>query len=105
MLTSKERRFLRSWEEQRKGGQWKYLLLYIPIGTFICSIMIAFFFMVFFIEFPGGFWAYVLFCLAVNSAIVIPAWILNEKKFKTIIRREIRQGQLNDDKATDEKLI
>ena len=96
MLTSKERRFLRYWEEQRKGGQWKYLLLYIPIGILICLLMIAFLFMIFFISFPGGFWAFLLLCLVVAAGIVVPTWIHNEKKFKAIIKREIREGQQKD---------
>lgn len=96
MLTTKEKRFIRSWEDQRKGGKWAYFLLYIPVGTLIFFIIAAFIMMAFFLEFPGGMWMLVLYCLFLMTIVIIINWVVNEKKFKSIIRREIKEAQRKD---------
>ena len=96
MLTAKEKRFIRSWEEQRKGGKWAYFLLYIPAGTFIFFIIAALIMMAFFLEFPGGVWMLVLYCLLLMTIVIIINWIVNENRFKSIIRREIKEAQRKD---------
>jgi protein-S-isoprenylcysteine O-methyltransferase Ste14 len=96
VLTAKEKRFIRSWEEQRKGGKWAYFLLYIPAGTSIFFIITAFIMMAFFLEFPGGMWMLVLYCLLLMTIAIIINWMVNEKKFKSIIKREIKEAQRKD---------
>jgi protein-S-isoprenylcysteine O-methyltransferase Ste14 len=96
VLTAKEKRFIRSWEEQRKGGKWAYFLLYIPAGTFIFFIIAALIMMAFFLEFPGGVWMLVLYCLLLMTIVIIINWIVNENRFKSIIRREIKEAQRKD---------
>ena len=96
MLTTKEKRFIRYWEEQRKGGKWAYFLLYIPVGTFIFFIVTALILMAFFLSFPGGVWMLVLYCLIVMTVVIIVNWLVNENRFKSIIRREVKKGQIKD---------
>jgi hypothetical protein len=94
MLTSKERRFMRYWEEQRAGSKWSYFLLYILAGSLICVLLTGFVFMTFFYAFPGGILGLVVFSLVFISCLVTINWVLNEKKFKGIIKREVDEAYL-----------
>ena len=105
MLTTKEKRFIRYWEEQRKGGKWLYFLLYIPVGTLIVLLILPIVLSALFLSFPGGLLALAICSLVLVTPIVLFTWTTNEKKLKTIIKREVREGQLKDDKAGDEKLV
>jgi hypothetical protein len=108
VLNSAEKRFIKYWEEQRTGGKYKYYLLYIVAGTFISVLVLSFVYSLVISSTFSLDWG-VLPILIVSFVLVtiltIVTWAKNEKKFKAIIKREVREGQLTDDKETDEKLV
>jgi hypothetical protein len=98
MLSAKEKRFIKYWEEQRKGGKYAYYLLYILGGTFIISLLI-FILLLFILQ--VSFAAVMLWTVPATGfvlAVVLTlfTWQSNEKKFKRIIRREVDQAKLLD---------
>ena len=101
MLTAKEKRFIRYWEEQRTGGKGSYLTLYILAGTFIATIIVFFILAMFGIDFDQKIWL----IPTVSAVIVIVAstltWKVNEKKFKQIIKREIELGMEKGESNTN----
>jgi hypothetical protein len=97
VLTATEKRFVKSWEEQRQGGKVKYYLLYIIIGTFPAILVLSFLASLF-----GAFtklWLTIPLSFAVSIVYTIRTWANNEKKFKAIIQREIREGMLRDEEG------
>lgn len=91
MLTSKERRFIRYWEEQRKGGKGSYILLYTVVGTFIVTLILSVFLVLFFQIVFGSifFWAVCISGLVISLLASLITWNRNEKRLQEIIRREI----------------
>lgn len=83
-------------EEQRKGGRYKYYLLYIIAGTFVAILILSFL-----AAMVGGFPEMLKLIVIISFSIValatIISWQLNEKKFKSIIQREIREGMKKDE--------
>ncbi|NML20958.1 hypothetical protein HHL16_08740 [Pseudoflavitalea sp. G-6-1-2] len=100
MLTAKEKRFIKYWEEQRKGGQRSYLTLYILAGTFIATIIVFFIFAMFGIDFENKLWTIPTIAFVSITIISATTWKSNEKKFKQLIRREIGEG-MNDENHTN----
>jgi hypothetical protein len=98
LLTNQEKRFIRYWEDQRKGGKLKYYLLYIIAGTFIASVVLSFLSVMFRVGFPEKIWLIVTASFLIISISTILTWSANEKKFKTIIRREIDEGKFKDER-------
>ncbi|OQP59139.1 hypothetical protein A3860_38535 [Niastella vici] len=96
MLTASEKRFIKSWEDQRKGGRYKYYLLYIIAGTFVAILILSFL-----AAMVGGFPSMLKLIIIISFSIVaiatLVSWQLNEKKFKSIIQREIREGIKKDE--------
>jgi hypothetical protein len=95
VLTATEKRFIKSWEEQREGGKTKYYLLYIVIGTFPAILVLSFLASLF-----GAFnklWITIPLSFIVSIIYTVRTWATNEKKFKTIIQREIKEGRLRDE--------
>ena len=101
MLTAKEKRFIRYWEEQRKGGKWKYYLLYILTGTFITAVVISFLMSMLLMRFVTRIPYVFLGSFFLVSILTIFSWMLNEKRFKRIIRREVQQGRSNDEQVVN----
>lgn len=97
MLTASEKRFIKSWEEQRQGGRVKYYLLYIVMGTFIGILVMSFLTAVLGLGLPENVIKIVIgsFCIVTISTVF--SWWYNEKKFKAIIQREIREGMKRDE--------
>lgn len=96
MLTTSEKRFIRYWQDQRKGGRWSYLTLYILAGTFIASIVIFFLLSVFMISVKAYVWAIPASGFVIVGVISYLSWVANEKRFKSIIRREVEEGKMHD---------
>ncbi|SRR6266700_2429758 len=99
MLTSKEKRFIKYWEEQRKGGRWGYFFLYIIVGTLIIGIL-SFVVLLFLLQLllkPLMLWIVPFTSVALAGLLTVMSWQLNEMRFKKIIRREIEQGKLQDE--------
>lgn len=93
MLTAKERRFIKYWEEQRTGGQAPYLTLYIIAGTFISVLIVFFLFSIFGIKLRGNIWMVPVISVVAITSITIASWKRNEKRFKEIIKREMEDGE------------
>ncbi|MGN6419082.1 MAG: hypothetical protein ACTHMC_16410 [Pseudobacter sp.] len=92
MLTAKERRFIKYWEEQRVGGQRPYLTLYIIAGTFISTLVVFFLFAMLGIDLEGYIWMVPVIGFLTVTGISVVSWKNNEKKFKGIIKREMEEG-------------
>lgn len=91
MLTPKERRFIRSWEEQRKGGSTAYFSLYIIAGTLITSIGVAFVLSVVRFGLPRHLWLIPSLSLCITTALTWYSWKKNEAKFRSLIKREMEE--------------
>lgn len=103
MLTAKEKRFIKYWEEQRKGGKRSYLTLYILAGTFIATIIVFFIFAMFGIDFENKLWMIPTIALVSITIISATTWKSNEKKFKHLIRREVGAGMSEEENHTNGK--
>ena len=97
MLTTAEKRFIKYWEEQRKGGRLSYYLLYILAGTFIASIVLSFLSGMFLIGFPNNLPYIILGSLLIVTVATILTWTNNEKRFRRIIQREVEEGKRKDE--------
>jgi hypothetical protein len=97
MLTPSEKRFLKYWEEQRRGGRLPYHLLYILAGTFIASIVTVFVSMMFGMGFPDYVPLFVAGSFVLVTVATVTSWQVNEKKFRALIRREVKEGKNRDE--------
>ena len=96
MLTADEKRFIKYWEDQRKGGRTQYFLLYILAGTFVASIVILFVSMMLGLSFAAVvIWVLIASFVLITVATVF-SWTSNENRFKAIIKREIAEGKVKD---------
>lgn len=108
MLTTEEKRFIRYWQEQRESGKIKYYLLYIITGSLMAMLAVNFLYS---LLFSGTFsfdWTDGLInfgCVVAVTIITVSSWDRNEKKFKRIIKREIKEGQKEDEKFNNENLV
>ena len=94
MLTAAERRFLRYWEEQRKGGRVSYYLLYCLVGTFIIAMLI-FIVLIFFMQLRVSvflLWFVPSVSFGLGAILTIFSWYRNQQKWKALIQREIEQS-------------
>lgn len=98
MLTATEKRFIKYWEEQRTGGRVKYYLLYILLGTFIATLVLSFLTQVLGLGLPENLILIVIGSFCIVTITTVLTWGVNEKKFKAIIQREIREGMRKDEK-------
>jgi hypothetical protein len=108
VLNSAEKRFIRYWEEQRTGGKLKYYLLYMLTGTFISTLVLSFLYVLVISKNMALDWTVVpiiLVSFILIIIITIATWESNEKKFKAIIKREVREGQLLDNGKDKEKSV
>lgn len=95
MLTTEEKRFIRYWQEQRTGGKTSYFLLYLLLGSFIMSLfglVILLFFLHLFFS-----WKLLIITVAISFVLTglmtVLVWSRNERRWKSLIRREIKQGE------------
>jgi Flp pilus assembly protein TadB len=89
-LTSAERRFIRSWEEQRNGGRPAFVALYTMayfFVAFLCSVALALFLSLPVIKIV---WlvAIAVFSLVLAFGLASLSWKQKQKRFSGIIRRE-----------------
>ena len=99
MLTATEKRFIKYWEEQRTGGRVKYYLLYILLGTFVGTLVISFLTQVLGLGLPENLVKIVIGSFCIVTMTTILTWWLNEKRFKSIIQREVREGMKRDEEG------
>ena len=88
MLSKEERRFIRSWEEQRQGGRRAYYLLYIIAGTVILTIGVSFVMAMIRFALPRNLWAIPVISFLIAFFLTHYNWVRNERRFKVLIRRE-----------------
>ena len=93
-LSPEERRFLKNWEEQRKGGKAGFVGVY-TFGLFILFYM-GFIAVGLFSGWPflKVTWLVVMAIAALLSAlgVSLALWRVQQKKFSAIIRRELAQS-------------
>lgn len=95
-ISSEERRFLRSWEEQRNGGKWQYVGIYtigFTVMLFLGSVALGLFMSLPFVKLK------LLIGIAVGSVggaflLSLAIWGHHQKRFHKIIKREIA-GKIN----------
>jgi peptidoglycan/LPS O-acetylase OafA/YrhL len=97
MLTATEKRFIKYWEDQREGGRIKYYVLYILTGSIVGIIVLSFLSLMLGWNFPNNLWMIIAASVVLVTAITVLTWWFNEKKFKAIIQREIREGMEKDE--------
>lgn len=98
MISAEEKRFIRSWQDQRNGGLMSYFIMYSLIGTLVVSLftfVVLFFFLQIYISVP------ILIIVPVSSYILscivtYYVWKKNEKRLKTLIKREVEAGHQMD---------
>jgi hypothetical protein len=93
-ITAEERRFLRSWEEQRKGGKKVYVAIYtfgLTLVIFLSSIALGLFLNIPFIQL---YWLAFIGIASIGGAfgLSILMWNQHQKKFRKIINREMAQS-------------
>ena len=103
MLTASEKRFIKSWEDQRKGGRFKYYLLYIFAGTFVAILVLSFLTAVLGLGLPENILRIIIGSLSIVSIATVFSWGKNERRFKSIIQREIKEGMKRDEAEGNEK--
>ena len=86
MLTPKELRFKKHWEEQREGGKIRYILLYSMVGTFMLSLIISVLLLLFYNIYPGtdAFWMVPATGLLFSFIYAYFSWVVNERKWKAL---------------------
>lgn len=93
-ITAAERRFLRSWEEQRRDGKKAYVATYtfgLTFLIFLCFVALGLFLSVPFIK---ATWLIIIGISSVVLAFLIAmmAWSMHQKKWRQIILREMEQA-------------
>lgn len=95
MLSTDEKRFVRYWEDQRKGGRRAYLFLYTLIGAFIIS-MFSFVTLYFFLQIRVSYFLlWIVPSLSLLAALLFAAivWTRNENRLRNLIHREVEKGK------------
>jgi hypothetical protein len=105
VLTTTERRFIRHWQEQREGGKLSYILLYSAVGTFIATIILSVFLVLFFQVVFGTFpfWMVVVSGFLISFISSWLTWNRNEQKLQRIIRREVKADERRTDQENEPK--
>ena len=92
MLTHKERRFIRHWEEQRRGSRAGYYVLYIFIWFFVAMIFL-FFLLNNFVQIQKNslqkLYGMLITATVISIIVTHVSFLQNERRFKKIIRREM----------------
>ena len=97
MLTATENRFVKYWEDQRQGGRIKYYLLYIITGSFVATLVLSFLTLMVGVDLPNNLLLITIGSFFIVTMATVLSWWYNEKKFKKIIQREIRDGMKRDE--------
>lgn len=84
-ITSKDRRFIKYWSEQRSGGKASYILIFSLVGTFIGTIIISVFLFLFFQYTLSLTFLVVVGCAFLISLVLSwTSWNRNERLFNEI---------------------
>jgi hypothetical protein len=71
----------------------QYYLLYILAGTFVATLVLSFLTVMFGLGLPENIWSIVIGSFVLIALITTYSWWRNEKKFKRIIQREVREAR------------
>ncbi|MBL7745965.1 MAG: hypothetical protein JNM19_00945 [Chitinophagaceae bacterium] len=92
MLSDKEKKFIRYWNEQREGGKWSYIITYtiggaviaffLPLTIFYILSMLQFFRL---IQLPV--WLLVVLAFITSFAASQYFWYRNEKRWRSLTRQ------------------
>ena len=93
MLTPKEKRFLKYWDEQKADGMRKYILLYTIAWTFIVFFIplaiAAFLNILNFVRFQMiPLWIAIVLSVAIGFGLALYIWHQNENKQKALLRKQ-----------------
>ena len=93
MLSAKEKRFLKYWEEQKTGGKWQYIIVYTIGWAFILFFMpltISFLINMYtaFRIYTLPLWAAIALSVAIGFALSQFMWHKNEEKEKDLLQKE-----------------
>jgi fatty acid desaturase len=102
-LSPDERRFLKSWEEQRKGGKASFVGVY-TFGLFILFYLAAIALGLFSgVPFIKVIWLLLIGIFALAGAFFLSLFLWNrqQKKFSTIVKRELAESMANEFPAMD----
>lgn len=93
MLSAKEKRFLRYWDDQKAGGRtqyliiytigWAFILFFIPLAT---SFVVDMYF--FFKLYLLPLWAAIALSILLGFVIALFTWEKNEKKSRLLRSRQ-----------------
>lgn len=95
MLSTKEQRFKRHWEDQRRGGKWVYIIPF-TIGwsliVFFTPLVISLVIDVygFFRLYEFRLWEAIVFALIIGFFISNYYWTRNENRWKALIEKETK---------------
>jgi len=103
VLTATEKRFIKYWEDQRQGGKIKYSLLYIITGSFIATLVLSFLTLMVGIDLPNNLLLIAIGSFSIVTTATFLSWWYNEKRFKKIIQREIKEGMKRDESIGNEQ--
>jgi fatty acid desaturase len=97
-LSPDERRFIKHWEEQKKGGKASWVGVY-TFGFFILLYM-GFVALGLFTGLPfiKAVWLLLIAVVSLTGAVGLALywWRRNQQKFRLIVHREIQEGQLQE---------
>ena len=102
MLTTTVKRFVNYLVDQRQGGRIKYSLLYIITGSFVATLVLSFLSLMVGVDLPNNLELIAIGSFCIITIATIFSWWYNEKKFKKIIQREIREGIKKDEMKNGE---
>jgi hypothetical protein len=98
MLSAKEKRYLKYWNDQKAGGKWQYIVVYtigwgfllffVPMLISYLSYMYASVHLYVLLGFSMvPIWALIVFSIALGCVISFLQWDRNEGKYKTILHK------------------
>jgi len=93
MLTPKEKRFLKYWDEQKIDGKLQYILVYTIGWSFILffiplaiSLFVNMYIALKLHQLP--LWVAIVLSIVVGFSIALLTWHQNEKKYKSLLRKQ-----------------
>lgn len=99
MITPKEKRFLKYWEDQKDGGKWQYILVY-TIGWSIILFIVPLAFSFVFDMYTAikmdqpPLWAAITAAVILGITLSFFIWHRNEKKYRRISAKKLSETSL-----------
>lgn len=93
MISAKEKRFLKYWDDQKTGGKWQYILIY-SLGWSIIIFILPLAFSFVYDMYTGDkifqlpLWATIVLSVVLAVAVSFFSWHRNQKKYNKILKKE-----------------